>query len=89
MFVSKCQVNFIDKVVGVTKDGERFVSVNVIPLNDTKKFNFISKDDEVINYFKTCEFKRFEEITVLIGFNREFNQEKRTSYWSANLVGVE
>lgn len=89
MFVSKCKVNFLDKVVGVTKDGEKYISVNVIPANDTKKFNFISKNDDVINAFNTYDFKRFEEITISVGFFREFNQEKRTSYWSATLVGVE
>ena len=89
MFICKCKVNFIDKVVGVTKDGEKYVSINAIPINDTKKYNFISKDESIINYFNTCNFGRFEEIVISIGFTREFNSERKTSYWSASLVGVE
>ena len=89
MFISKVKVNFVDKSVGVTKDGEKYISINVIPINGTKKFNFISKDDNVIEYFNSYDFKRFEEIIISVDFNREFNQEKRTSYWSATLVGVE
>lgn len=89
MFISKCKVNFVDKVVGVTKDGEKYISVNVIPIDDNKKYNFISKDDNVINLFNTYDFKRFEEITISLAFIREFRPETRTSYWAVVLTGVE
>ena len=89
MFKSTSKVNYVDKTLGVTKDGEKYISVNVMPVGDSKKYSFLSKDEEVINLFNTLDFKRFEEITIVVGFNREFNQEKRTSYWSAILLGVE
>ena len=89
MFICKDKFNYVDKSMGVTKDGEKYLSINVIPINDTKKYNFLTKDEEVMNLFNTMEFKRFEEITLVIKFTREFNFERKTSYWSPMLIGVE
>lgn len=89
MFICKSKFNFIDKFIGVTKEGEQYVSLNVIELNGTKKYNFISKDTQVIDLFKKLEISRFAEVNLKLGFIREFNQEKRFSYWTCSLLGVD
>ena len=89
MFICEEKFNYVDKSMGVTKDGEKYLSLNVIPINDQKKYNFLTKDDEIINLINSLEFKRFQEITLQIKFIREFNFEKRTSYWFPQLVGVD
>lgn len=40
--------SYIDKKVGVTKDGEQFIVLNVLS-KDNRKFNFISKEPNVID----------------------------------------
>lgn len=89
MFICKSKFNYIDKVLGVTKDGEQYVSINVIEINGTKNYNFLSKDTQVIELFKKLEISRFAEINLKLGFVREFNPESRFSYWSCNLLGVD
>lgn len=42
MISCKEEFNFIDKRVAVIKEGERYISINVLS-KDNKKFNFISK----------------------------------------------
>ena len=89
MFICKSKFNFIDKIIGVTKDGERYVSINVIEVSGTKKYNFISKDANVIEIFNKLDISRFAEINLKLGFIREFNQERRFSYWTCVLLGVD
>ncbi len=89
MFICKSKFNYIDKVIGVTKEGEQYVSLNVIELGGTKKYNFISKDVQVIELFKKLDISRFAEINLELGFNREFNQERRFSFWTCVLLGVD
>jgi len=88
MITCKEEFNFIDKRVGVTKDGEQYISINVIS-KDNKKFNFISKDNKLIDKVAPLNLQRFALIKLVLNFERVFNKEKRTSYWTCNLVGVE
>lgn len=82
------EFNFIDKRVGVTKEGEQYISINVIS-KDNKKFNFISKDTKLIDKISPLNLQRFAPIKLILDFERVFNKEKRTSYWTCELVGVE
>ena len=88
MIICHEDFNFIDKMVGVTKDGEKFISVNVLS-KDNKKFNFISKDASLIDKLASLKLQRFCNIKLVLQFQRVFNREKRTSYWTVNLVDVE
>lgn len=88
MITCKEEFNFVDKRVGVTKDGEQYISVNVIS-KDNKKFNFISKDTKLIDKIAPLNLQRFAPIKLILCFERMFNKEKRTSYWTCNLIGVE
>ena len=80
--------NFIDKRHGVTKDGEKYIALNVLS-KDNMKFSFISKDEKIINTLAPLNLQRFAEIKLFLGFERVFNSEKRTSYWDCILLGVD
>ena len=47
MVVAKETFNFIDKREGVTKDGEKYLSINVLS-RDNRKFNFITKTFHIL-----------------------------------------
>ena len=88
MITCKEEFNFVDKRVGVTKDGEQYISINVIS-KDNKKFNFISKDTKLIDKVAPLNLQRFALIKLILCFEREFIKERRTSYWNFNLIGFE
>lgn len=88
MITGKEKFNFIDKRVGVTKDGEQYISINVLS-SDNRKFNFISKDSDLINKVAPLNLQKFAPVTLVLKFERIYNSEKRTSYWTCELVGVE
>lgn len=79
--------SYIDKKVGVTKDGEQYIALNVLS-KDNRKFNFISKSPEVIDKISQTNFTKFQDIKLHFDFNREFNKEKKISYWTCEIVGV-
>lgn len=88
MVLAKETFNFIDKREGITKDGEKYLSINVLS-KDNRKFNFITKDTELIGKISPLNLQKFSQIKLILNFERVFNKEKRTSYWTCNLVGVE
>lgn len=88
MVIAKEVFNFIDKREGITKDGEKYLSINVLS-KDNKKLNFIIKDNNLINKISPLNLQKFSAIKLILDFDREFNREKRTSYWKCNLVGIE
>lgn len=88
MITCKEEFNFIDKRVGVTKDGEQYISVNVLS-KDNKKFNFISKDSKLIDKLSPLNLQRFSPIKLILNFERVYNKERKTSFWSCTLLGVE
>ena len=88
MVLAKETFNFIDKREGVTKDGAKYLSINVLS-KDNRKFNFITKDMDLVNKISPLNIKKFSPIKLILDFERVFNREKRTSYWTCNLVGIE
>lgn len=79
--------SYIDKKVGVTQDGEQYIALNVLS-KDNRKFNFISKDTNIIDKLSQANFTKFQDIKLQFDFNREFNREKKISYWTCEIVGV-
>ncbi len=79
--------SYIDKKVGVTKDGEQYIAINVLS-KDNRKFNFISKSPEVIDKISQTNFTKFQDVKLHFDFDREFNKEKKSSYWVCEIVGV-
>lgn len=88
MVLAKETFNFIDKREGVTKDGAKYLSINVLS-KDNRKFNFITKDMDLVNKISPLNIQKFSPIKLILDFERVFNREKRTSYWTCNLVGIE
>lgn len=88
MIIGQETFNFIDKRVGVTKEGENYISLNVIS-KDNKKFNFISKNPDIIDKISPLNLQRFAVIKLKLGFSRVYNQEKKSSYWACEFLGVE
>lgn len=79
--------SYIDKKTGVTKDGETYIAVNVLSKNN-RKFSFISKNPEVIDKISQTNFTKFQDVKLHFDFDKEYNNEKRISYWCCELVGV-
>ncbi len=79
--------SYIDKKIGVTQNGEQYLALNCLS-KDNKKFNFISKRPEVIDKISQTNFTKFQDIKLHFDFNREFNKEKKVSYWTCELVGI-
>lgn len=80
--------SYIDKKIGVTKDGEQFIAINVLSKDNNRKLNFISKSPELIDKISQTNFTKFQDIKLHFDFDREFSKEKRVSYWVCELVGV-
>ncbi len=79
--------SFIDRVVGVTQQGEQYIAINVLA-KDNKKYSFFGKSPELIDKLSTMQLTKFQDVKLHFSFTREFNKEKRTSYWHCELVGV-
>lgn len=88
MVLAKDTFYFIDKREGINKDGEKYLTINVLS-KDNRKFNFITKDTELINKVSPLNLQRFSPIKLVLDFEREFNREKRISYWTCSFVGIE
>ena len=77
MITCKEEFNFIDKRVGVTKDGEKYLSLNVLS-KDNRKFNFITKDTKLIDKVGPLNIQKFAIIKLTIDFERnEFLTKKK------------
>lgn len=79
--------SYIDKKVGITQNGEQYIALNVLS-KDNRKFNFISKSPEVIDKLSQTNFTKFQDVKLHFDFNREFNKEKKISYWVCEIIGV-
>lgn len=80
--------NFIDKRVGVTKDGEQYLAINVLS-KDNEKINFVTKNIKLIDKIGSLNVARFAPIKLQFETNRLYNKEKRFYYWSVELIGVD
>lgn len=79
--------SFIERKIGVTQDGEKYLALNVLS-KDNQKLSFISKKEEIINKIATLQLTKFQDIKLNFDFIRVYNREKRVSYWTCELVGV-
>lgn len=79
--------NFIEKKIGITQDGEKYIALNVLS-KDNQKLSFISKNEDVINKISSYNITKFQDIKLHFNFTRQYNKEKKVSYWSCELLGV-
>lgn len=80
--------NFIDKRVGVTKEGEQYILINVIS-QDNKNYSFISKDSKLIDRIASTNLAKFAPLKLNFDIEKEFNPKTRYSNWTVNLIGVD
>lgn len=88
MIIGKEIFNFIDKRQGVTKDGEKYLCLNVLS-KDNRKFSFVTKDEDIINKILPLNIQKFSPIKLCFDFDRIYNKEKNVSYWNCEFKGVE
>lgn len=87
MVQGKQVFTYLSKIKGVTQHGEQYVALHVLTKNKTK-MSFISKKEDVINKIFNLQIKDFQDISVILNFNRVYNREKRFSFWECELIDV-
>lgn len=88
MFICEKSFNFVDRINGITKDGEKYISISVIDPEDNRKYSFLTTDEKLISKISNIQIARFNEITLILGFEKVFNSRTRFSNWNVYLVGV-
>lgn len=88
MLISRDKFIFIDKKVGVTKDGEKYFAINVLTKNDKSSRSFVTKNPEIVDKLSNIKLADFQEIELVVGFDRVFNPQTRFSNWSCELIGI-
>ena len=78
---------FVDKVIKVTKDGEKYLCFDVLT-EDNRKIGFITKDEDLINKLVSLNLTRFQDVKLYFNIDRVYNSETRFSSWAVQLVGV-
>ena len=89
MFKSSNVFTYIDSVTGVNQDGEKYFAINLMSKGThKKKLSFITKNDELINKISQIKFIDFQDVVLLVNFDRKFIKDKRVSYWDCELVDI-
>ncbi len=89
MIQGKQVFTYIDSSAGVNQDGEKYIAINVMTKGtNKKKLSFVAKRPDVIDKISQMKFVDFQDIVLILDFERVFNKEKRTSYWTVELIGV-
>lgn len=78
---------YIEKLVKVNSDGEKYLSLNVLS-KDNKKVSFITKNEDLIDKVSGLQLTRFQDLKLFFNIERIFNKEKHYSYWTVELIGV-
>ena len=79
--------NYIDRVVKVNTDGEKYLALNVLS-KDNKKISFITKDEDLINKVTNLQLTKFQDVKLFFNITRIYNKDNRYSFWSVELIGV-
>ena len=89
MVQGKQVFTYVDSVTGVNQDGEKYFAINVMTKGNTKKkLSFVAKKPDVLDRLTGIKFSDFQDITLVLEFDRIFNKEKKTSYWNCELIGI-
>lgn len=80
---------FIDMSNGTNQDGERYVAVNVMTKGNKKtKLSFIAKKPELLDKISSMHFIDFQDIILILDFDRIYNKERKTSFWNVELIDI-
>lgn len=89
MLQAKAIFTYIDSVTGINQDGEKYFAINVMTKgNSKKKLSFVAKKPEVLDKLSGTKFLDFQDVTLILDFDRLYNKEKKVSYWSVELIGI-
>lgn len=89
MIIGKQKFTYVDSAIGVNSDGEKYFAINVITKGESKKkLSFVAKRPDVVDKISKFNFIDFQDIDLVLEFNRSFNAEKRVSYWNCELIGI-
>lgn len=89
MFKSNQIFTYIDSSVGINQDGEKYFAINVMSKGThKKKISFITKNEELINKISQMKFIDFQDIVIVVSFEREYLKEKKVSIWKCELIDV-
>lgn len=89
MLQAKAIFTYIDSVTGINQDGEKYFAINVMTKgNSKKKLSFVAKKPEVLDKLSGTKFIDFQDVTLILDFDRIYNKEKKVSYWSVELIGI-
>lgn len=80
---------FISRRLGVTKDGVKYLALDVLTKGDKSKISFVVTDSKLIDSIQNKDLHDFQDIKCVFDIKRQFNNEKRISYWVVELIGVE
>lgn len=89
MLQARATFTYIDSVTGINQYGEKYFAINVMTKgNSKKKLSFVAKKPEVLDKLSGTKFLDFQDVTLILDFDRLYNKEKKTSYWSVELIGI-
>ncbi len=89
MFKSSQVFTYIDSNTGVNQDGEKYFAINVMSKGThKKKLSFVTKDDELINKISQMKFIDFQDVVLVVLFDRNYIKDKKVSYWNCELIDI-
>lgn len=89
MIQGKQTFTYIDSTTGVNQDGEKYFAINVMTKGNTKKkLSFVAKRPQVLDEVTQMKFIDFQDVVLILDFDRVYNKEKKVSYWNCELIGI-
>jgi len=89
MVQGKQVFTYVDSTSGVNQDGEKYFAINVMTKgNNKRKLSFVAKKPDVLDKILQTKFVDFQDVVLILDFDRVFNKEKKTSYWNCELIGI-
>lgn len=79
---------FVNKTVGVTKEGVRYVAFDVLEKKNKNKYSFVAKNPDLITRLENTKFVDFQDVVMYFDFNKVFNPQTRFSNWQCELIDV-
>jgi len=89
MVQGKQVFTYIDSSAGVNQEGEKYIAINVMTKGKKKKkISFVAKNPEVLDKISQMKFIDFQDIVLILEFDRLYNAERKSSYWAVELIGI-
>lgn len=80
--------SYLNQKAGVTKDGEKYIALEVRDKEDKKNYNFLAKEIDVVDKIANFKFIDFQDIKLKLGFEKTFNTKTRYSNWDVKIVDL-